>query len=812
MKDDQLVVELAESARSANISLMGYLDDAPVIRLTGLIPMGARRTETIMEIGTLPGWEMTVREAVGAGRADLPPEETLLKGHATAIQQFTIGADGYLLVASGPEPVQFRSNADNKLYLKNNGTIQEVILRLDVERGRLYACRLSVPAGLQVERVACGVPHRYAWLPEPDPRVLVNFLSGVTGSIEVRMELSGPPFTPGEVFSGVPCVMLGGGVRQQADLQLMVEDSYEIEVKEVRKGRSVTCDDSVRRAGARRCYRFEEQPGEVRVVVTPRIGQIEARAAVAITANEAGLDIAGEYRFDIVHGMVSRLVFEIPAGMRDVRFEGEFVRVVSEATLDGMDVRVVELLKPEDGEVEVQMACRVAVADDGWALAGIPRPLDVARFAGTTAVLNESMGELQFGDAMGIEWLASVGDKAESREFRFSDAGWLVPVRVTALESAEMHRAAVAYVHVTSEVRESGIVRHAVAINMNNKREQYLRLRLPSGARLLNLLVASRRVGISTQEGDLLIPLIRTAPWESSFMVELLYEVAGEHGWGFWGGKRFTAPEVIGVPVARTFWTLYLPADRSLFWLRGNMERSFLSEIESVRVSSLVKDQERIIEKFDEMTAEQQALATDNLYQLNEMQTQSTVGVNSILNAERYHDRIESRQQREMSKELGRLESSAAALRRQIDALRERQAAGVTTPPAPEQKEPPEELYRFYLAEAGVPYYFMKLKGGAVVSFRTGKGRALRLLAAAMWAVCPVVLGFVLFTGGLRRWVALWITRRSTLGKVLSIMVPSVILLTYSGVLKTFFILFLIASVWVAGALLKKIRVRWLGP
>ena len=225
---------------------------------------------------------------------------------------------------------------------------------------------------------------------------------------------------------------------------------------------------------------------------------------------------------------------------------------------------------------------------------------------------------------------------AGTRFYRvISGVPWTLGVRVTALEKTAGRAALVAYAELTTTLRANGEEWHRAVYRLQNRRLQFLPVELPVGMELIGARVAgeSVRVDAGPSEKDvappLLIPLVKTRPGEMSYDVELIYRrpVLGqsnersEHAFERW---KLEDPRLPGIPVEKTLWDVYLPANARLLNTGGNLEPVVAALSTTEKLESALSDLRELSATYQSANAsnEVRRRALDNYNSLAAQVTQ----------------------------------------------------------------------------------------------------------------------------------------------------------------------------------------------
>ncbi|MEQ8168873.1 MAG: hypothetical protein ABRQ38_08235 [Candidatus Eremiobacterota bacterium] len=130
-------------------------------------------------------------------------------------------------------------------------------------------------------------------------------------------------------------------------------------------------------------------------------------------------------------------------------------------------------------------------------------------------------------------------------------------------------------------VNDEGVALTKVIYQMKNNLKQFLQIRLPEGAEIMNAFVSGSPVkpvksSDSKDNRTVLIPLRKSEAGQNSalnsFAVEVSYK-SKSGGFSFLGSKSEILPSC-DVQISEYYWTVYLPEDNRVISFGGNMKRS----------------------------------------------------------------------------------------------------------------------------------------------------------------------------------------------------------------------------------------------
>ena len=297
--------------------------------------------------------------------------------------------------------------------------------------------------------------------------------------------------------------------------------------------------------------------------------------------HESWVSLSTRVQTALRQGSIGSLSFSLPAGLPEAHVAGAEIRETG-AKLVG-DRRVYDVVFQNDLYDQAEFTINFEIPSISGSTA-LPA-LEIAgqdRTTGFVLVGNASEYEMQLRPAGldpaqrdEIPFLPELGQSASL--FR-AHPGWSLGVTTMRLEKAASRAAFVAWVEITTAFRADGTEWNRAVYHLQNRSLQFLPVKLPDGAELVSVRVAKQlvRADSGSAEGQevTLVPLIKTKQGDLSFEVELVYRMAGQQR-GELGpvARRFLHdPTLVGVTVEKTLWNLFVPHDRALTRIDGNMQ------------------------------------------------------------------------------------------------------------------------------------------------------------------------------------------------------------------------------------------------
>ncbi|MGL4463670.1 MAG: hypothetical protein ACRC1K_16070, partial [Planctomycetia bacterium] len=214
-----------------------------------------------------------------------------------------------------------------------------------------------------------------------------------------------------------------------------------------------------------------------------------------------------------------------------------------------------------------------------------------------------------------------------------------------------------------------------------NRNEQFLTLEFPEDCQVWSVFVAGQpaRPARSMRDGKqvVLAPLPKTAAGDFSAVVEVVYTgalpaaaftapVVGSAVGGLAADWAVPTPRVVGLPVAETQWTLYLPRDFNYGWFRGTLEEVDGGALDLNRAAAVYREAFRLVGEANYGKGTAKGRARDNLMELKQRGIQPSTSATqaaAVRNKEKF---IELQQ---------RVQSEASQLSQAIEQLEKQPAA-----------------------------------------------------------------------------------------------------------------------------------------
>ncbi len=382
----------------------------------------------------------------------------------------------------------------------------------------------------------------------------------------------------------------------------------------------------------RYAYTYDAPTGELTLHLRPLPTTIAAEVLTAAAVGAGGAEVAVRIRYRISGSPVDTLSIRLPAALDElVSVHSPAMRSVSQAPVDAprgnsgrpdragggsKDGRLTEWTVALTGEmtgiVDVTVNFHLPI-DAGTTMLAIP-PVKVpaaGEYAAVVAVQNLSRHELSVGELTGLRPLSRAARKrilpdGAQKGLRFAWRGFsdgaAAVLKITPGAAARRTRAVVDLLELTTVIDRAGRCRTEARVVLQNRSEQYLRLRLPDGLTLWSAEVAGRAVRPvrpSDGSGAVLIPLVKTSPGGLPYDVRLHF--AGRCVKPLRGLTRPApeAPRIVGIDVRRTTWSLRLPRGYRYVRPEGMSPVAGTAEMTLIALNASLEQQKRFLDVYD---------------------------------------------------------------------------------------------------------------------------------------------------------------------------------------------------------------------
>ena len=354
------------------------------------------------------------------------------------------------------------------------------------------------------------------------------------------------------------------------------------------------------------------------IIRLPTQIRLETFAGLVVRATAAAYTY--RLRYNVAGSPIDQFCFDLPSEYAPlVMVESPVLRNITQSDAgDGQTRWTVTLLDEVTGVVDVTVNFALPIEATTGALT-IP-PIRTGAPAGYQAIVvvqNMSRHDISVKDKVNLADLSTSEQQnlmpREMREslqyvFQSFEQDWSLRLDLKPAKPAARIQAVVDLMALTTVIDRSGHCRYEARLSLQNRSEQFLRIKLPPGLRLWSAYAAGQPVKPAVEKttedtesteikkrsasselsvlsvaknaadsptGEVLVPLVKTSP--GGLPYDVLLHFADE------GDRPLVAPfnrvtklsppaiSVIGIPVTRTVWSLNLPAGYRYLRPGGNM-------------------------------------------------------------------------------------------------------------------------------------------------------------------------------------------------------------------------------------------------
>jgi len=487
----------------------------------------------------------------------------------------------------------------------------EMRIKVSVGKRPIYKLSFDLPKEVEIRSLAAGLNE--SWTSETIDdlqRIQFFFPSGIANDFAILLDAELAAYS-GEKEWSIPNIKLNDVQRQTGFIAVQVDPALSVSTSNLKN-----CETVLLRQVESWLNRDQRSSTQVALrtkghdyAATLSFTKIEPRVTVETVTNVRTTLFAIEETilldFDIQQAGIRQIQFELPAAMREARINA---KLVSETIVDDVAENPEVVRVTLNLQDEVIDSFRVVIENDRQ-LSGSIQNVPVPRVL--TGITEQRFATLQNAGRDEINVLPGAGFQVLNRQLKqFAQlkqklsGGEVTMAYVAANESEkpilqyetkqrdvfDTVAASIEFSKTTMVVDSSGAYRALQKFQVNNRSEQYLEIELPTGARLLTVLVEGQPVKpvawpAAANERRLRIPLVKTQLGDLDYPVELKY--SGQLGQlANFNEVEFPVIETLNINVQLSQLHLRLPDSHR--WMnfggtmtkvddRGKLEESYLS-------------------------------------------------------------------------------------------------------------------------------------------------------------------------------------------------------------------------------------------
>lgn len=496
------------------------------------------------------------------------------------------GADSYR-VAADQQLRYVVTNAEDRSRSRVEAVHQftaqkaEIIAAVTLDTGRepLASARIGVPPGFEVQTLTG--PRVKSWHLE-DGVLVVRFDSEPQREAKLVAHLARTLAQPASTWKLEPLKLPQFAKHEGAiliathaadDLKLAF-DGADRKLREVDPAGMPSVVSVALPFQVKRALAVEKPDWNAEVTLTRQAPRFSADTVLLARAGDVALSFSQQIGLAVEQGVVGSVKVRLPKSLPEARVHGAMVREAQS--------RIAGESREYDVSFQTGVLDRVSFTMDvDLPLEGetsLPSvQVDGATRVGRFVIVdNAGAREMKLdpggAEAAVKESLPYLPEGLVRPEFLRPGATSAVKLSFTQLESTAGNAAIIALAEITTALRPDGERWETLVYSLANRSLQFLPVKLPEGAELVEVSVSGRtvRADLAGAPNSYLVPLIRMRAGELSQQVKLVYrfhaaqEIERAH--------RFRQPELIGLSAERTLWNVWVPEGFTARRIDGNME------------------------------------------------------------------------------------------------------------------------------------------------------------------------------------------------------------------------------------------------
>ena len=346
----------------------------------------------------------------------------------------------------------------------------------------------------------------------------------------------------------------------------------------------------------KRAVKHEGAAWSVEVALTRQASRFAADTVLLVLASDAGIRVSQQVAATVEQGALRQISVRLPAALPEAVVSGPLLRE-TRSRIEG-DERVYECSL----QTEVLDRAELTFDLDLPLTAELEVPFvkvpGASRLTRWFVLDNASAREAKIATQTALETVAREAvpylpeGLARPQFFRATGDGAL-KLAYQQLTSTEGNAALVTLADLTTVLRADGERWDIAQYSLINRSLQFLPVILPEGAELISTSVSGEpvRADEETQGGKRvrLIPLIHTRPGQRALEVKMIYRFAKEKN-GLKSASTLDDPELVGLSVERTTWTVWTPKGWKLDDFDGNMTATVEEGRELQRLEGMLSE------------------------------------------------------------------------------------------------------------------------------------------------------------------------------------------------------------------------------
>jgi autotransporter-associated beta strand protein len=325
----------------------------------------------------------------------------------------------------------------------------------------------------------------------------------------------------------------------------------------------------------KRALQHEGTAWSVEVTLARQASRFAADATLLVQTSDAGIRMSQQVAAQVEQGALRQITVRLPAALPEAVVGGPLLREMR-SRIDGTE-RVYECSFQSEVLDHTELTFDMDLPLTTELDVPFVKVADASRLTRWFVLDNASAREAKTTTQTALEEVAreilpSLPAGLSRPKFLRATGDGALHLAYQQLTSTEGNAALITLADLTTMLRPDGARWEIAQYSLINRSLQFLPVILPEGAELISASVTGEpvRADEETQDGRRvrLIPLIHTRPGQRALEVKMIYRLPPGR---LQQKARLDDPEIVGLPVERTTWTVWTPKGWELKNHDGNM-------------------------------------------------------------------------------------------------------------------------------------------------------------------------------------------------------------------------------------------------
>ncbi len=554
-----------------------------------------------------PSLELFVTQTQGVNRDDVndaiakiaQPSNRVNPLGVRVVQAYRFSGTGFdLQLTAKPVTTVVSANINSLVRVSPQQISLETQVQFNIQKRPIHQVRVIVPADLTIRQVRTVSLVDWSATPVESlggPAQLITILlsQGVTGNLNVLIEGMLERKLQ-DMTTDVPYIVTPGVTSQRGQTVLLSDPSFNIELLDVTQGESVSMATMFawlkqsQRTMARTALKFTGKNYSARFKLVRRTPKVTCTTFSNANITDRSIEETILLSYKIEDAGIQEVSFLLPAGLKDSRIRGLYVRQIDKTPLDSEDpqspIRVTLYL-----EDEILGEYSVLVENDRQPGGSNKVPVPIVENAqveqqyislessgDVVEEVLESMSNVVALNRQQEQWgqLTDVIGERVLKAFVVQGAvdQAVLEFRTQSRDIVDKDEAKIRMATTSLIVDYAGTYRGKIEFLVDNQKEQFLEIHPPPSSQLWSVLVAGEPVKPVVTDGQIRIPLVKTNAGDLSYRVVLHY--AGRVTALSRYGEITSLPFITttNIHAEKLFLKLYLPKRHNWYGFGGDAE------------------------------------------------------------------------------------------------------------------------------------------------------------------------------------------------------------------------------------------------